>query len=654
MDSARIMIVEDEGIVAMDLEHRLKNLGHEVAAVASSGEEAIRKAAAVQPQLVLMDIRLKGRMDGIETARAIQDVVKAPIVYLTAHADDSTVERAKMTEPHAYLLKPFKEVDLRVAIEMALYKHEMEQKLWESRQWLSTTLNSIADAVIATDKNGRVVFINPVAARLTGWQQEEARGRDEDEIFNIIDGASRAVIESPVRKVLKERAISTLTSNKILISKDRRETPIGDSAAPLLDENGEMIGVVMVFRDITEQKLAQETLRAKEEQLRQMQKMEAVGRLAGGIAHDFNNMLTAILGYSSLLEIDAGGNEFLLSSVREIKKAGERSASLTQQLLAFSRKQMLQPKVFDLNTVVADMDKMLRRLFGENIELVTVPDSSPCTVKADPGQIGQVIMNLAINAKHAMPKGGKLFVKTQKSDIEEGQEAAPSVAAGRYVVLVVADTGCGMDEETKAHIFEPFFTTKDIGMGTGLGLATVYGIIKQSGGDITFSSQLGVGTTFNIFLPTAREASVAQFDQDDLLYLPRGTETVLLVEDEAAVRDLEHLILSEQGYRVLTATNGEEALRVASQHEGHIDLLLTDVVMPQMGGTELAERLRRLRPDLKILFTSGYTEDAIFQNAGPDPEMAFIPKPFQPSEFARKVRDTLGESVRPEGSMDEK
>ncbi len=385
--------------------------------------------------------------------------------------------------------------------------------------------------------------------------------------------------------------------------------------------------------------------REKEEQLRQSQKMEAVGKLAGGVAHDFNNLLTVITGYSELLLKKVRDDEHLGPKVEEIKKAGERAASLTRQLLTFSRKQVLQPKVLDLNQVVLETNGLLRRLIGEDIELLTKPKPDLGKVKADPGQIEQILMNLSVNARDAMPGGGTLVIETGNAYLDENYASQhPSVTPGWHVMLTVSDTGCGMDAETKERIFEPFFTTKELGKGTGLGLSTVYGIVKQSGGHVQVYSEVGIGTTFKVYLPRAdkpeeREAPVEVQSNGDKI--PEGTETVLLVEDEEVVRVMARALLLESGYHVLEAGNGNEALRVSEQYGGPIHLLLTDVVMPQMGGRELAERLAGIRPETRVLYMSGYTDDAIVHHGVFEEAMAFIQKPFTPDALGRKVRRML-------------
>jgi signal transduction histidine kinase len=383
--------------------------------------------------------------------------------------------------------------------------------------------------------------------------------------------------------------------------------------------------------------------RLLEEQLRQAQKMESIGRLAGGVAHDFNNLLTVIGGYTQLMLVRIPPGDDLRKDVEEVAKAGERAASLTSQLLAFSRKQIIAPAVLNLNDAISETRKLLGRLIGEDIELVTVLDPNLGNAKADPGQIEQVIMNLAVNARDAMPKGGKLALSTGNAVLDESYvKENPDSHAGPHVFLSVSDSGIGMDSETLSHLFEPFFTTKEQGKGTGLGLSTVFGIVKQSGGSIRVQSEPGHGTTFKVYLPRVDQpAAPARKAVASLAAAPKGTETVLLVEDEEAVRRLTHAVLRRNGYKVLVAGDGEEALRTLQQHQGPVHLLLTDVVLPRMGGREVALQVSQLRPEIRVLFTSGYSDRAFGENGTLEPGMAFLPKPFTPEELLRNVREIL-------------
>ncbi|MBI3407992.1 MAG: HDOD domain-containing protein [Planctomycetes bacterium] len=394
----------------------------------------------------------------------------------------------------------------------------------------------------------------------------------------------------------------------------------------------------------TEKKLqkTEEALHITEEKLRQSMKMEAIGRLAGGVAHDFNNLLTVINGYAELLSTMLPAEQQTHTFAEEIKRAGGRASELTRQLLAFSRKQILVPEVLNLNDTVSSMDKMLRRVIGEDIELVTALASSLPLVKVDPGQVDQVIMNLAVNARDAMPAGGKLTLETGTADLDENYVAPHAdLKAGAYVYMALSDTGTGMTDEVKKSLFEPFFSTKG-GQGTGLGLATVHGIVKQSGGHISVYSEVGLGTSFKVYFPVALEPkSEPKPPPASVDMIPQGSETILLTEDEEGVRRIAQRTLEMYGYKILEARDGFEALKVSEEFKGSIDILVTDTIMPQMGGCELAQRLSRQRPNLKVLYTSGYTDEAIIRHGILSSGLPFLQKPFSPAVLACKIREVL-------------
>ncbi len=399
------------------------------------------------------------------------------------------------------------------------------------------------------------------------------------------------------------------------------------------DANGRASSIISVSRDVTERKRL-------EAQLQQAQKMEAVGRLAGGIAHDFNNMLTAVKAYSEFLLADLDQADARRTDVQEIAKAADRAASLTRQLLAFSRKQVLQPQPLDLNDVVERMEKMLRRLIGEDVQIVTRLESDLRLVEADPSQIEQVIMNLAVNARDAMPDGGAITIETRNETLER-VEPDWAIAPGAYVALVITDTGIGMDAQIRAQIFEPFFTTKPIGEGTGLGLSTVYGIIKQSGGHVSVFSEPGRGSTFKVYLPHIDTAESNPMLGPAMSRMPRGSETIVLVDDDEGVRAVARRILQRAGYTVLSAPDGIEAIRLIGESGGDVHLLVTDVVMPELGGRDLVTHVRDTYPELRVLFVSGYTEEGIRRHGVLDTESAFLEKPFTAERLAQKVREVL-------------
>jgi two-component system, cell cycle sensor histidine kinase and response regulator CckA len=636
------MVVEDESIVAEDMKAMLEGFGYAVPAVAFSGEDAIKQACETHPDLVLMDIVLKGQMSGVEAVEHIRAHCNIPVVYVTAYADEKTVRRAKVTEPFGYLLKPFDAKELQTAIEIALYKHRMEKKLHDSEQRLSITLRSLGDAVMATDSRGYVTFMNPRAEAMTGWSQAEGLGRHVAEVFQVRHETESGFPESSFAKALQEGvAVDLGDHNLILMAKDGAERPIDDSAAPLKDDRANIVGVVLVFRDISERRQLQE-------QLMQSQKMEAIGRLAGGVAHDFNNLLTVISVYTELLLSRRNRHDQLEHYTGEIKKAVDNATTLTSQLLTLGRKQLLQPRALDLNTTIAKLGKVFQQMIGQTINLVIMPGPELGYVHIDPAQIEQVVVNLVMNACEAMPQGGTLTIETANIDWDEGQARRyPEVQAGSYVLLTVRDTGRGMDATTRSRLFEPFFSTKSRGRGAGLGLSTVYGVISQSGGHLELDSTPGRGTVFKIYLPQIDQPATPQKPDPATVKLPQGSETVLLVEDEDEVRAAVCESLRMRGYIVLNARHGKEAVMICRRHTGSIHLLLTDVVMPQMTGPELVQRVSPVHPEMKVLYVSGYTSDALHQRNLMEPGTAFLQKPFTPEALARQVRVVLDTPLRP-------
>lgn len=504
-----------------------------------------------------------------------------------------------------------------------------EAALRESEERFRTAFRASPEPMsISQLSNGRYVDVNDAFLRLFGFEREEVVGRAAEELKTWTDLEDRAKI---FKELQDRRSIRDLQLDFRTQAGEIRTMLL---AADPVEFSGETCALVISV-DVTER-------RRLEEQFLQAQKMEAVGRLAGGVAHDFNNLLTIINGYTDLL-IEAaarGGRE--RSQLEEIRRAGERAAALTRQLLAFSRKQVIKPTVLDLNALVEGMEKMLGRLIREDIDFKVSQARDLGQIKADPGQIEQVVMNLVVNARDAMPKGGKLTVETGNAELgEEYARAHPYVTPGNYVLLAVSDTGCGMDAETRSHIFEPFFTTKGQGKGTGLGLPTVYGIVKQSCGHVEVYSEVGKGTVFKVYFPRIDEPAKDESGRSIPAAKVAGTETVMLVEDEPGVRALAAEALKSNGYRVLEAGDAEEAQALVAQHQEVIHLLLTDVIMPGMNGKELADTLTQLRPGIKVLFISGYTADAIARHGILPDGAAFLPKPFAPRTLLERLRQTL-------------
>ncbi len=505
-----------------------------------------------------------------------------------------------------------------------------DEALRQSEKRFRALIENSSDAISLIDGEGKVLFSSHATSPILGYELKERIGRD---IFELVHPDDRGVTLAGFTRLLGSPRGKTSVQIRYRHKQGhwRWLEALGNN---LLEEPG-VRAIVVNYRDITERKQL-------EEQLFQAQKMEAVGRLAGGVAHDFNNLLTAIIGYSEIVIDKLPGASPLRRNVVEIKRAAERAASLTRQLLAFSRMQVMSPQVLDLNSVMAELTRMLRRLIGEDIDLITVPGESLGRVKADPTQIEQVIMNLALNARDAMPHGGKLIIETSNATLDaEVGGGQMKVEPGAYILLSVKDTGCGMDKETRARVFEPFFTTKEKGKGTGLGLATVYGIVKQSGGYIWVESEKDQGATFKIYLPVVKEQAIRAAEAEAPPANMEGDETILLVEDESSVRLLVQTVLEAKGYHVIDARSGDDALKLCENYKGRLDMVLTDMVLPEINGRELAQRLTAIRPHTKVLFMSGYSGAALGGESILELNAAFIQKPFTTDSLARKVREVL-------------
>jgi signal transduction histidine kinase/ActR/RegA family two-component response regulator len=527
--------------------------------------------------------------------------------------------------------------------EVITINQELESKnaaLTDSRNFASSIVETVRVPLLVLDRELRIRTVNESFSELFQIPPRDAEGQ----LIYSLGGGSWDI---PGLRDLLDRVLPAGGSFDNF--EVEREFP--SIGTKVLIVNGRRLDhldlILVAIEDVTAHREAEKALQKSRDALRQAQKMEAVGRLAGGIAHDFNNLLTAIIGYSHLAAGTLGEGHEAIEYVHEIDSAAQRAAALTDQLLAFSRRKVLQPKVFDLNTVVVDFERMLRRILGEQIRVVVRSGADLWQVKADPGEIGRALMNLCLNARDAMPAGGTLTIQTENVTLDEAEARLHNLAAGPYVELGVRDTGVGMDPETQTHIFEPFFTTKGTGKGTGLGLATVLGIVEQSGGAIWCHSELGEGTRFKILLPAITAAPELGSPAGSLAEAPKGgAEVVLLVEDEDKVRKLARTILQHRGYVVLEARDGREGLSVSAAHQGKIDLLLSDVVMPEIGGWELAERILKMRPDVKVLLMSGHTQDVVLKE-GVKAGTAFLQKPFAPADMARKVREVLDSPAAP-------
>lgn len=515
-----------------------------------------------------------------------------------------------------------------------------EEALHQSEEQHRTIFESVTDALLIFDFDGTVVETNPAACETYGYSHDEMIGLSGKD---IIPPKYYHTFENFKKQV---QATGRFFTESVNMHKDGSTFDIEVRGATFTFKGKPHL--LALVRDITERKQSEREKQALEEQLGQAVKMEAIGRLAGGIAHDFNNMLAIIQGYADLMLKSMSADDRHRADVESIRTASKRAAILTRQLLAFGRQQAVQPRVMDLNEVVADTDSMLRRIIGKDIELITIPGEDLWHVKVDPTQIEeQVIINLAANAREAMPSGGKLTIETSNITLDENYAAMHAeVTPGEYVMLAVSDTGMGMTEEVMSHIFEPFFTTKETGKGSGLGLSTVYGIVKQSVGHIWVYSELGKGTTFKIYLPRVDTPAEHLMREYEPGILPRGTETVLIAEDEPLVRDLTCRVLREQGYTVLEASDGGEALRAAEKSaDEKIHLLVTDIVMPHMSGKDLAEQIEALHPKIKVLFVSGYTNNTVTHHGVLQKGVNFLAKPFTSGRLIRTVRRVLDTNI---------
>jgi PAS domain S-box-containing protein len=648
---ARILIVDDEPLERKLLELMLAPEGYDLL-TAVSGEEAVAMVTRKPPDLVLLDVRMPG-VDGYQVVAQLKGNVATkniPVIMVTSLNERSATMLGLNAGAEDFLSKPIDRAELCVRVknllrlkEYADY-HDRYGQLLEgeamsraadlaaSERLYRETFDEAPVGIVHVGLDGHWLRVNQRLCDLLGYSREELQSgaqeltqpehatEDAESFRRTITGTVRHHVVD--EKQYRRRDGSALWA-RINISVHR-------------DSAGQAQHFIAVFEDITER-------RVLEAQVRQASKLEAIGGLAAGIAHDLNNLLSIILGYSELLAADLKDGDPLRADLGEIKGAGLRAVDLTRQLLAFSRQQVLEPKIVDLSQIIRGLERMLGRLIGEDVELVAICAPAPAKIVVDPGQMEQVIMNLVVNARDAMPNGGKLTVATSGIVFDDAYAASHAgVEAGPHVLLTVSDTGSGMAPATLARMFEPFFTTKEVGKGTGLGLATVFGIVNQSGGTIAVDSQLGAGTTFKICFPACDEIAIPLTSSAPSDRRPvRGSETILIVEDDAGVRSLACTILRKYGYDVLEAQSGGDAFLLCEQHAATIHLLLTDMVMPRMSGRQLAERLHSLRPAMKVLCMSGYADDKVMHPGTVDATFAFIQKPITPETLARKVRDVL-------------
>jgi two-component system cell cycle sensor histidine kinase/response regulator CckA len=631
--STRILLVEDDPSDADLIELSVRRAVPDMEMRQVYREtDFLRELEAFKPDLVISDHKLPqfSGARALELCRANDP--NRPFLLVTGSIDEETAVEYMKAGATDYLIKD-RTARLGAAVLAALKQARQRSALDMQQLLLQKVIDTDPSMIFVKDFEGRFVLVNRAVAEVYACAVEDLLGRTDadfnknsDEVEHFLRN-DREVMETGQPKFIPEEPVTNPATGMTRWYQTIK--------VPLTLPGHDIRMMLGVGTDITPR-------RQLEEQLRQSQKMEAVGRLAGGIAHDFNNVLTAILGYSQMLLIDLPDGDQRREDVQEIEHAANRAATLTRQLLAFSRRQVLQPQILDLNALIDNLDNFLRRLIGEDIDLRVSLSPDLWLVSADGGQMEQVIMNLAVNSRDAMPTGGKLTVETANVALDAAYaQRHISVTPGDYVMLAVSDTGTGMDAETQARIFEPFFTTKSAGKGTGLGLSTVYGIVKQSGGNIWVYSELGRGTTFKVYLPRETRSIVPVREPRPETTDLRGTESILLVEDEDPVRTLAAKVLRSLGYQVMEAKLGRDALAVAGKHNGRIDLLLTDVVMPEFSGAELARKLAESRPTLRVLYMSGYTDEAIIHHGVLAANIAYLQKPFTPEVLAAKVKEVL-------------
>jgi signal transduction histidine kinase len=621
---SRLLIVDDEPMVLEVLRRLLEEPGRDVA-TATGPEDALAVVRCTEIDVALIDKNLEGA-SGLTLARQVKGLQpEAEIILITGYASLETAVEAVQIGAFDYLTKPIDDyaaLSLKVqsAVEKCKLRRDQQallERLMEAEERYRRLVDGAPDAVIAHDEQGKIRDGNAAAVRLYGYSQEELRRRRVEQL-----GPSE-----PGRQLHRRNGGDEF---------------FADVSCTEVTLDGEKLRVLSV-RDATDTVRAEKDRQALEDRLRLAQKMEAVGRLAGGVAHDFNNLLAVISAHAEFLSGQLGRTHASYPEVEGITRAAQRGAALTRQLLLFSRRKPLAQELIDLNQAVGEVHKLLARVLGETVQLSSVADPQLALVRADPDQIGQVIINLAVNARDAMPRGGRIVVRTENLEVPAPRAVrGGEIAPGQYVCLAVEDSGVGMSEDVLSRLFEPFFTTKEYGKGTGLGLATVYGIVRGCGGGIDVESRVGSGTTFRVYLPAAAEAQRDKGFVADVPDRGRG-ETILVVEDEAPLRALVRRILVNHGYSVLEAQDGEDGLRRSAQHGGPIHLLLTDVVMPQMGGRELADRIAVERPDVRVLFMTGYSEHA---TAEPTRSVSLLHKPFTSLALLGQVRKVLDRPLK--------
>jgi two-component system cell cycle sensor histidine kinase/response regulator CckA len=642
-DKIRILYIDDYELDrelvkdALEKEHG----GFEVTEASDKQEfEALLKTREFD--VVLSDFNIAG-FEGLQVLEAVQEYdPNIPVIIVTGTGSEEIAVRALKQGASDYVIKRPKHIrklpqTILAAIEKQTLKDQRRKAqtaLKDSDERYRKILENVLVGVYQVTLDGKFIFANQKMTEMFGYSSyEELEAIDSIAELYARSEERQKVVDEIISKgfIIGEREFRRKDGHSIWVKLQTRKTTNNEGAIILEG----------LMEDVTE-------FKKLERQLLQAQKMEAIGTLAGGVAHDFNNILTSIIGNAELMLMTVDKDGPLREEIEEIKIAGERAAALTRQLLAFSRKQIVQPEILDLNELLTDIEKMVVRLIGEDVEIRMIPESALWRIEIDPGQMEQVIINLAVNARDAMPTGGKLTIETANMDLDENYFAEHGIVEerpGPYVMMAVSDTGSGMDKEVQEHIFDPFYTTKEKGKGTGLGLSTIYGIVKQNNGFIWVYSEPGQGSTFEVYLPKVKGDVKAEEKGQTPVENLDGFETVLIVEDNDSLRKLARTVLKQNGYKVLAAENGEDALRISMGNKGPIDLIVTDVVMPKMSGRETVERLQPLYPKMKVIYMSGYTDNSIVHHGVLTPGLNFLEKPFSPEGLARKVREVLDKQI---------
>lgn len=633
---AGVLVVEDEAIVAKDIASILKAMNYHVTGIAGTGEEAIRLASTTQPDVVLMDIMLPNGMDGIEAASRIQTKLGIPIVFLTAHADEATLTRAKATAPYGYLIKPFVERELEVALETARHRASMERQLDEQRRWFEAVLHGIGDAVIAANVAGAVTFMNPVAEHLTGWKREKAMGLPLTDVFKTLDERTHEPTEAPETRALRDDTVlADEPEDLLLVSADGTERPIIASVSPIHDAKGNLLGLVSLFKDVTARKLMEKRSLNK-------QKMQALGRLSSNIAHDFSNIISVIAGHVAAMQEYTLPGSRAAEDVKRIQAAVEHAGALTKRILGVARASDaegdLDIRAVSLGEIVQNAASLLHDTFEKkDVQLVVSDAARMPLVNVDPSHVVDLLMDLFLNSADAMPKGGTITVDARRFKLlKHDPKLNPRAKPGNYAVLRIQDTGTGMSRQTQEHLFEPFYTTKAAELHVGLGLSVVHSAVQRYGGWIKVASEFGHGSTFSVYIPEATEEARRSAERA----ARAGTGSILLVDDDALLRTEAHAALKQAGYKVYEAPGGEEAIALVGKLGNQIDLSIVDVIMPGKEGKDVLAALLESNPAAQVIMTCGFSRDYV-RSVLARGAWRFLQKPFDSDQLVSAVRRSL-------------